>query len=87
MCSPSLRWGLQGRKEGRGAGRLINMAYLAIVGSSYVNGVAAIHSQILKDDLFKVRLPPSPVPLPQVLHAFFDILSRSAGFAFLQCLL
>eukprot|EP00884_Botryococcus_braunii_P009371 jgi/Botrbrau1/18435/Bobra.0072s0023.1 len=33
--------------------KLINMAYMAIVGSSYVNGVAAIHSQILKDDLFK----------------------------------
>ena len=33
--------------------KLINMAHLAIVGSSAVNGVAAIHSQILKDDLFK----------------------------------
>ena len=32
--------------------KLINMAHLAIVGSSAVNGVAAIHSQILKDDLF-----------------------------------
>ena len=31
---------------------LINMAHLAIVGSSAVNGVAAIHSEILKDDLF-----------------------------------
>ena len=31
----------------------INMAYLAIVGSHAVNGVAAIHSQIIKDDTFK----------------------------------
>ncbi|XP_013100645.1 glycogen phosphorylase [Stomoxys calcitrans] len=30
----------------------INMAHLSIVGSHAVNGVAAIHSQILKDDLF-----------------------------------
>ena len=29
------------------------MAYLAIVGSHAVNGVAAIHSQIIKDDTFK----------------------------------
>jgi glucan phosphorylase len=40
-----------------GAGRLINMAYLAIVGSKAVNGVAAIHSEILKDDLFNVSHP------------------------------
>ena len=31
----------------------INMAHLSIVGSHAVNGVAAIHSQILKDDLFR----------------------------------
>lgn len=31
----------------------INMAHLAIVGSHAVNGVAAIHSEILKVDLFK----------------------------------
>ena len=31
----------------------VNMAYLAIVGSHAVNGVAAIHSQIIKDDTFK----------------------------------
>lgn len=30
----------------------INMAHLSIVGSHAVNGVAAIHSQILKDELF-----------------------------------
>lgn len=32
---------------------LINMAYLALIHSSYVNGVAAIHSNIIKDELFK----------------------------------
>lgn len=31
----------------------INMAFLSIVGSHAVNGVAAIHSEILKTDLFK----------------------------------
>jgi len=28
----------------------INMAHLAIIGSHAINGVAAIHSQIIKDD-------------------------------------
>ncbi len=32
--------------------RLVNMAYLAVVGSSAVNGVAAIHSNIVKDEIF-----------------------------------
>eukprot|EP00951_Prasinocladus_malaysianus_P032199 scaffold312400_cov48-Prasinocladus_malaysianus.AAC.1 len=32
---------------------LINMAYMAVIGSSYVNGVAAIHSDIIKNQLFK----------------------------------
>ncbi len=31
----------------------IRMAYLAIVGSNSVNGVAALHTQLLKDGLFK----------------------------------
>ena len=31
---------------------LINMAVMAVVGSTYVNGVAAIHSDIIKNQLF-----------------------------------
>ena len=31
----------------------VHMANLAVYGSSYTNGVAAIHSQILKDDVFR----------------------------------
>jgi len=34
-------------------GKRVNMAYLAIVGSHAVNGVARIHSDILKRDLFR----------------------------------
>ena len=34
-------------------GKRVHMASLAVYGSSYTNGVAAIHSQILKDDVFK----------------------------------
>jgi starch phosphorylase len=36
-----------------GAEKRVRMAYLAIVGSHSVNGVSALHSQILKDDLFR----------------------------------
>ena len=35
--------------------RLVNMAFLATVGSRAVNGVAAIHSEIIKEDIFPVR--------------------------------
>lgn len=31
----------------------VNMAYLAIVGSSFVNGVAKIHSDILRHETFR----------------------------------
>ena len=31
---------------------LINMAIMAVIGSTYVNGVAAIHSDIIKNQLF-----------------------------------
>lgn len=40
-------------------GRLVNMAFLATVGGSAVNGVAAIHSEIIKEDIFQV-FPPDP---------------------------
>lgn len=33
--------------------KLVNMAHLAIVGSRVVNGVAALHSEILKNTIFK----------------------------------
>eukprot|EP01023_Acetabularia_acetabulum_P010479 TRINITY_DN14767_c0_g3_i4.p1 TRINITY_DN14767_c0_g3~~TRINITY_DN14767_c0_g3_i4.p1 ORF type:complete len:878 (+),score=208.77 TRINITY_DN14767_c0_g3_i4:58-2691(+) len=35
----------------------VNMAYLAVVGSSYVNGVAAIHSDIIKETIFNDFIP------------------------------
>eukprot|EP00210_Caulerpa_lentillifera_P000038 g37.t1 len=34
-------------------GKVIKMAYLAIVASQYVNGVAAIHSELIKTTIFK----------------------------------
>src|SRR5262249_18704369 len=36
-----------------GAEKRVRMAYLSIVGSHSINGVAALHSEILKHELFK----------------------------------
>jgi len=33
--------------------RLINMAYLSIIGSHTINGVAQIHSKLLRESMFK----------------------------------
>ncbi len=34
------------------------MAFLAVIGSKSTNGVAYIHSEIIKETILKVRLPP-----------------------------
>lgn len=39
--------------EGDGAHKLVRMAHLSIVGSKSVNGVAALHTELLKTRLFK----------------------------------
>lgn len=36
-----------------GGERYVRMANLAVIGSSHVNGVSALHSQLLKDNLFR----------------------------------
>ena len=45
--------------------RLVNMGYMAVVGSKAVNGVAAIHSEIIKDTIFKAG---SLLLCPPVAH-------------------
>ena len=35
-----------------GSPKMLRMAYLSVVGSGYVNGVAAMHTELLKKDLF-----------------------------------
>jgi glycogen phosphorylase len=40
-------------EETPGGEKFVRMAYLAVVASKHVNGVAAIHSEILKNDVFK----------------------------------
>ena len=37
--------------------RHVRMAYLAVVASHTVNGVAAIHSDIIRETIFKVPFP------------------------------
>lgn len=51
------------------------MAYLAVVGSFAVNGVAAIHSEIIKTDIF---------PVSAATPGRFERSSR--GHALLACL-
>lgn len=52
-------WPGDGEKKGQlslieeGEPKMVRMAYLSVVGSHAVNGVAALHTQLLKDDLFK----------------------------------
>jgi hypothetical protein len=46
------KYGVLVENPGEPGVKLVNMAHLAIVGSKAVNGVAAIHSEILKADLF-----------------------------------
>ena len=59
MAQVSARWPGDGERMGRmsiieeGADKKVRMAYLAIVGSFSVNGVAELHSKLLQDGLFR----------------------------------
>ena len=37
------------------------MAFMAVIGSKSTNGVAAIHSEIIKETIFKVGPDPQPM--------------------------
>ncbi len=50
---PAVRPTMQIIQENQYGQTVIHMAYLAIFCSSYVNGVAELHTQILKDDVLK----------------------------------
>jgi starch phosphorylase len=58
LASVRDKWGQDGNRDSRmsiieeGGEKRVRMATLAIVGSHSVNGVAALHSQILKNELF-----------------------------------
>lgn len=47
------------------------MAYLAVVGSKAVNGVAAIHSEIIKETIFKAS---QRVPVPACACVHWELL-------------
>ncbi len=53
LCGELMARGLDCSKMAIIQGKVIHMANLAVYGSRYVNGVAAIHTQILKDDVLK----------------------------------
>ena len=53
LCGELMARGMDCAKMAIIQGKRIHMAYLAVYCSGTINGVAAIHSQILKDDVFK----------------------------------
>jgi starch phosphorylase len=56
--------------------RRVRMAHLSIVGSHKVNGVSALHSQLLEDDLCRLRQP-----VARALHHMTNASRRGAGCA------